>query len=132
MSTPITLTLAVDAAAAVRCGESRAGPTKLLLDERDLSQLTPRQRETLARHLERAEGWGAPLTDGAPPIGRADLDALRGLLDARADAMGAPLVHASERVVYRCRECGSIVEDACDAHPAAITDGCIEPRIEDA
>ncbi len=85
------ITLHVDAAAAVRAGSAVAGPVTLRLTAEDLGTLDDRQRETLARHLERAEGYGESLTRGAPPIGRADVPTLATLLDLRADMVASGL-----------------------------------------
>jgi hypothetical protein len=100
---PVVLTLHVDAAAAVREGRSAAGPARLELSDADVATLSERQRETLARHLERAPGYGEPLTTGAPPIGHADLAALASLLDTRADAMA---IAESIGLLPRCMRSG--------------------------
>jgi hypothetical protein len=87
MNGPITITLHVDAAEAVRAGHGRAGPAKLLLGEAELAQLTERQRDTLARHVAGEPGWSRPLNRGAPPIGTADVATLATLLDVRHEHM---------------------------------------------
>jgi hypothetical protein len=91
MSHPITITINVDAAAAVRVGKGTAGPCKLELDAVMLAHLDPAQRNTLAAHLgdESPRGgervrWGDPLTMHAPAVGEATLATLAYLLDFRA------------------------------------------------
>lgn len=87
MNGPITITLHVDAALAVRAGHGRAGPAKLLLGPAELELLTERQRDTLARHVAGEPGWSRPLNRGAPPIGTADIATLAHLLDLRSAHM---------------------------------------------
>lgn len=79
----ITLTLTVDAAAAVRLNKSLCGKQILRLDDAALTELSPDQRDTLARHLNQEKLWGDPLTDNADPIGEANFHTLCRLLDER-------------------------------------------------
>lgn len=95
---PITITLHVDAGTAARLGQSVAGPATVKLTSDDLGRLTPRQRATLARHLDKVEDptmpddsprWGDPLAMHADPIGAPSFDALVRLLDTREAIMVA-------------------------------------------
>lgn len=124
MSIPITITLSVDAAAAVRAGSGQPGRVKLRLDDSDLAKLTTRQREALALHIERLPGWGRPLTTGARPIGAANLLTLAELLTQRADAMGANDDCTLMRV---CAECGEPARPTCERHPWSTIDN-VDPR----
>lgn len=101
--TPITLTLHVDAATAVRERHSIAGPVKVRLDPADFAKLDEREREWLALHLEDSDArhesesvatprWGHPLTRHANPIGHADFEVLRELLSVRALIMEGRVV----------------------------------------
>ena len=81
---PITLTLHVDAAAAVRAGKAKAGPHTLRLTDSDLAALTDDQRDTLARHVAGERDYAPPLTLHSDPIACADVPTLALLLDTRA------------------------------------------------
>lgn len=91
----ITITIHVHAGAAARIGKSNAGPQRLRLTDADLEKLTPRQRETLARHLEDTAApmprptvcWGDPLSLHAPPVGEATIPVLASLLNTRYELM---------------------------------------------
>jgi hypothetical protein len=93
---PITITIHVNAAAAIRAGRGRAGGSQLVLDETDLAQLSTTQRETLAKHYDRfvppwgtdrGPQWSDPLAWHAEPVATASLHVLRELLDRRAFVM---------------------------------------------
>ena len=135
---PITVTLWVDAAQAVRAGQSLAGPCPIKLSPEQLADLHPTERMVLAKHLGHesdewsiADGpqWGDPLTQHAPPIGVANFDVLRGLLVNRAAVMAmaherwcqrerARNSECDERLVALQREITSIVGDV----PTAIAE----------
>jgi hypothetical protein len=114
---PITITLHVDAATAVREGHCTAGPVRVRLDEHDFSKLDPDERDALARHLEDSDArsdpedtatprWGHPLTRHAEPIGHADFAVLRELLRVRAKVMAACNMAAAARELLRARKRG--------------------------
>ena len=119
----ITLTIHIDAGAAVRAGLAYAGPKAVHLTAEDLASLTDEQRETLARHLDGLPGpwddgphWGDPLALHAPPCASADLDTLRSLLDHRTATMR------------------DVMERAHDGGPRYVVsiDGCDDPTPMDA
>jgi hypothetical protein len=94
----ITLTIYVDAAAAARCGHSKAGKQKLFLSNGDVESLDERERDTLAHHLADQGGhmdglihWGDPLAQHAGAVGEASLEVLRVLLAKRRCHMLAQL-----------------------------------------
>jgi hypothetical protein len=108
MTHPITLTIHVDAAAAVRAGRSQAGPCTVRLTDDDLAGLSPERRVALERHLagendptSNGPQWGDPLSMHAPPIGKVERHTWIDLLDTRiavmqwADAKACELVHRS-------------------------------------
>lgn len=100
----IAITLHLDAATALREGIAAAGPVTVRLTQADVDLLTPRQRETLAKHLERRPGWGESLTRGAPPVGRADAPTIARLLDLRADQLEAVEALTDEAIADLARE----------------------------
>lgn len=109
---PIVITLHVDAATAVRECHSTAGPHRLELFAADVESLTEQQRETLARHIARAPGWGDPLSAGAEPIGHASLEVLRALLDRRWETMSnAPTAELAPVGEWSC-DCKGNASDA--------------------
>lgn len=90
----ITITINVDAAAAVRQLRGQAGPVRVELDDATIQQLTVSQRDALVAHLSdkspRDPGrvrWGDPLTMHAPPVGDANPGIVAMLLDHRAARM---------------------------------------------
>jgi len=92
---PIMVTIHVNAAAAVRCGNGRAGGVRLDLGDEEIRALSKRQRETLAHHLNRTKSswgnkgpqWSEPLAWKAEPVAEASFEVLKQLLDRRAKVM---------------------------------------------
>lgn len=131
----ITLTLYVDAAAAVREGRCLAGPCTVRLAADDIAALDPIQRDALARHLEddTPRGcdrvrWGDPLTMHAAPIAYADAAQVAALLSCRALAMGEQAtrdaadmgpIAVQRRIVNAVREVDGARADIAAQHMAA-------------
>ncbi len=112
---PITLTIHVDAGAAVNAGACMAGPIKLQLTREMIATLSDEQRDTLSKHLAGLPGpnpcsgpqWGTPLAIYAEPVGEATIETLRTLLDARRRVMHrafASVVNAKRDASVRVRK----------------------------
>lgn len=116
----VTITIYIEASAAVRAGSNVCGATPLRLTAEDLASLTGEQRDTLGRHFEgehgpRADGphWGDPIWQciRLEDLGRhgvsltpmrwpafADLPTLRTLLDIRRRVMFDSMARADATV----------------------------------
>lgn len=89
----MTVTISVNAAQAVREGNTVVGDVQLTLEPSDLEKLTPAQRETLAKHFAGEKYYAERLNDIV--VGRADIETLGRLLDAKeAEAKNRRQVHA--------------------------------------
>jgi len=92
---PITVTIHVNAAAAVRDGRGRSGPVRLELGDAEIGELTGLQRIALHNHLSRTKSswgnkgpqWADPLAWHGEPVANASLHVLKKLLDRRALVM---------------------------------------------
>lgn len=100
MAKKLTITIHVNPAAAVRAGKSQCGACELVLSDDDLAQLTPEQRETLAKHVDREQfpppfthsrgvRWDHPLGDD--DTADASIETLALLLDRRKEVVEARL-----------------------------------------
>lgn len=96
----LTLTLYIDPAAAVRAGRTEMGEVQRTLTDAELAQLTPEQRDALARHVagdgeyytygtHTAKGptWCDALTRHADPIADVTIETIAKLLDQRIEVV---------------------------------------------
>lgn len=101
MAKKLTITIHVNPAAAVRAGKSQCGACELVLSDQDLAQLTPGQRETLAKHVAKEKypepyvhrggiQWGSQLGDD--DTSDASIETLALLLDRREAEVQKQLV----------------------------------------
>lgn len=139
--TQITVTLHVDAAAAVRGGFHEAGAVALRLSAEDLRSLDDDEREVLAKHLDGDEEpdwpsngprWGDPLAMHARPISHADLTVLRALLRWRHEVMArAYLAYAEglERAEKDRRAIGEAIEAVDPSWGPVYRDGMADDHV---
>lgn len=84
----LQITLVIDPASAVLEGNDRVGEVTVELTTEDLATLTPRQRQTLARHVGKWPSYRRRLSEGHK-IGNARIETIAMLLDRLEDAVEA-------------------------------------------